>query len=326
VRVLTTERRELIDALVAEADIGDISAGLLEKDEHLTAALQAVFELRFEHATLVFCGGTSLSKAHGLIERMSEDADIKVVLSAAAANWPTNQLRRYLGDEVRGQVVNALTAIGLVEDETARRSQNDNRYLHSQWTYQRTYDGIAALRPNLQLELTTCSLALPIETASLCTLADKLAGHAGITFSAPIVSISETLAEKVLSFLRRFALNRAGLMQQPWDTALVRHIYDVHCIVSQRPHAIHNAMSAFSALTALDASAFGNQDSTFQDAPQATLVDALRRLSTDQQSRDEYQHVLLPLIYGESRFSYDEALSSFNYTAQQLISVLQAAK
>ena len=143
-RVLTTERRELIDALVAEADIGNISAGLLEKDEHLTAALQAVFELRFEHATLVFCGGTSLSKAHGLIERMSEDADIKVVLSATAANWSNNQLRRYLGDEVRDQVVNALTTIGLVEDENARRSLNDNQYLHSQWTYQRTYDGIAA--------------------------------------------------------------------------------------------------------------------------------------------------------------------------------------
>jgi len=326
VRVLTTERRELIDALVAEADIGNISAGLLEKDEHLTAALQAVFGLRFEHATLVFCGGTSLSKAHGLIERMSEDADIKVVLSSTAANWSNNQLRRYLGDEVRGQVVNSLTAIGLVEDENARRSLNDNQYLHSQWTYQRTYDGIAALRPNLQLELTTRLPVIPIETASLCTLADKLAGHASNIFSAPIVSISETLAEKVLSFLRRFAQNRAGLMQQPWDTALVRHIYDVHCIVSQRPNAIHNAISAFSALTALDASEFCYQDAAFQEDPKSTLIDALHRLSTDQQSRDEYQHVLLPLIYGKSSFSYDEALGTFNHTAQQLISALQVSK
>ena len=77
-RTLSAERRELIDALLAEADIGGVTAGLLEKDEHLTAALQAVFDLNFEHASLVFCGGTSLSKAHGLIERMSEDADIKL--------------------------------------------------------------------------------------------------------------------------------------------------------------------------------------------------------------------------------------------------------
>ena len=46
-RTLSPERLELIDALFAEANIGDITAGLLEKDEHLTAALRAVCELRF---------------------------------------------------------------------------------------------------------------------------------------------------------------------------------------------------------------------------------------------------------------------------------------
>jgi predicted nucleotidyltransferase component of viral defense system len=323
-RALPAERLELIDALVAEADIGDITAGLLEKDEHLTAALQAVFELRFEHASLVFCGGTSLSKAHGLLERMSEDADIKVVLRDTTANWSKNQIRRYLGDEVRGRVANALTAIGLVENINARRSLNDNQYLHSQWTYQRTYDGIAALRPNLQLELTTRSPVLPIETASLGTLASKLAGHAGTIFSAPVVSVSETLAEKVLSFLRRFAQNRAGLMQQPWDTALVRHIYDVHCILNQRPEAISDAMTAFSSLTTLDASEFGYQDATFQKDPKATLTAALHQLKNDEQSHDEYQNVLLPLIYGKGRFSYAEALGSFESAAQQLVKSLQA--
>jgi predicted nucleotidyltransferase component of viral defense system len=136
-RTLSAERIELIDALVAEANIGDITAGLLEKDEHLTVALQAVFGLGFEHASLVFCGGTSLSKAHGLIERMSEDADIKVVLSADTVNWSKTQLRRYLGDEVRGQVIKALEGCGLVEIVDAQRSLNDNQYIHSQWAYKR---------------------------------------------------------------------------------------------------------------------------------------------------------------------------------------------
>jgi len=59
---------------------------------------------------------------------MSEDADIKVILSKAAVNWPQNQQRRYLGGEVRGQVAKALVDIGLVEDEIFRRSLNNNRY------------------------------------------------------------------------------------------------------------------------------------------------------------------------------------------------------
>jgi len=52
-----------VHVVVAEADIGGITAGLLEKDEHLTAALHAVFALEFEHASLVFRGGTSVTKA-----------------------------------------------------------------------------------------------------------------------------------------------------------------------------------------------------------------------------------------------------------------------
>lgn len=31
----------------------------------------------------------------------------------------------------------------------------------------------------------------------------------------------------------RFAQHRSGQMQQKWDAALVRHIYDAHCIGSK---------------------------------------------------------------------------------------------
>lgn len=83
-KVLSPERQELIDAIVAETAMGGITAGLLEKDEHLTDALRALFALPLDGMNLVFCGGTSLSKAHRLIERMSEDADLKIVLSSSS--------------------------------------------------------------------------------------------------------------------------------------------------------------------------------------------------------------------------------------------------
>ncbi|AWP23017.1 hypothetical protein C4901_06490 [Acidiferrobacter sp. SPIII_3] len=31
-------------------------------------------------AHIIFCGGTALSQAHGVIERMSEDADFRIVV------------------------------------------------------------------------------------------------------------------------------------------------------------------------------------------------------------------------------------------------------
>ena len=115
-KVLAKDRSELIEALDAEADLGGVTAALLEKDEHLTDALRAVFALDFKCVELVFCGGTSLSKAHGLIERMSEDADLKVVLTEAGRQLSRTKLRRYLGDEVRVRVGQALSDIGLVEE------------------------------------------------------------------------------------------------------------------------------------------------------------------------------------------------------------------
>jgi predicted nucleotidyltransferase component of viral defense system len=326
VRTLSTERHELIDALVAEADIGGVTASLLEKDEHLTAALQAVFELKFEYASLIFCGGTSLSKAHNLIERMSEDADIKVVLSQDIANWPKMQIRRYLGDEVRGSILKTLEDIGLQEDKKARLSQNENRYFHCQWTYRRTYEGIVALRPNLQLELTARSPVLPIHSATIGTLADKLASRTEHTFTVPVVSIAETLAEKVLSFLRRFAQHRSGYMQQDWDTALVRHIYDVHCIVANKPEVLADSVAAFSVLTETDVEEFGHQDPAFASNPKSVLNTALNQVKIDPQSRKEYQDVLLPLVYGQGKYSFDEAWSSFEDIASRLIASLASPR
>jgi hypothetical protein len=223
---------------------------------------------------------------------------------------------------VRGPVIKALEAIGLVEDETSRRSLNSNRYIRSQWIYQRAYEGIAALRPNLQLELTARAPVRATEIASIGTLADKLAGRTDAMFSVPVVSVSETLAEKVLSFLRRFAQHRSGQMQQDWDTALVRHIYDVHCIASKKPEALDETVAAFVALTAGDVDEFGYQDATFATDPKTVLTNALNQVESDTQSHHEYDGVLLPLVYGEGKFSFEESWASFGEIAKRLIDQL----
>lgn len=317
---LSQARLDLIEALLAETDTGGITAALLEKDEHLTEALRAVFGLRFEHATLVFCGGTSLSKAHGLIERMSEDADIKVVLADSTVGWSKTKLRSYLGNEVRRRILETLTSTGLAEDEAQRRSLNDNRYVHSQWAYERAYEGVTALRPNLQFELIVRRPVLPTIVKDIGALTDRLAQRTGTACAIPVIAAAETLAEKVLSFLRRFALHRAGRMQQAWDTALVRHVYDVHCIVSRAPGAIEDGVRAFAALMQGDIDEFGYQHPAFAADPQAVLRHALDAVGTDAQTRKEYDEVLLPLVYGRGKYPFDEAWASFECVARQMLS------
>lgn len=320
-RVLANDRADLIEALVAESSLSGMTTALLEKDEHLTDALRAVFALQFECVNFVFCGGTSLSKAHGLIERMSEDADLKMVLTDAGRVLSRTRLKRYLGDEVRGRVARVLSEVGLVEDAERAIALNEYRYMHSQWSYERRYPVGTGLRPTLQLELTMRAPVLPLEHVPLCALADRLAGTLGTSFNVLTVSVAETLAEKVLSFLRRFAQHRSGRMQQMWDTALVRHIYDVHCIVKLHPDIVDVSAPAFNDLLAGDVAEFGKQQPDFAENPAAVLQRALAQTRADAQTRSEYELNLLPLVYGSFKPHFDEAFASFEIVARRLLAL-----
>lgn len=321
-RALRPERLELIDALVAETALGGITAGLLEKDEHLTDALRALFALRLDSMHLVFCGGTSLSKAHGLIERMSEDVDLKIVLAAQTPSLSRTQLRKRLS-ELKNTVSETLAGIGLVEDKSRARALNENRYFCSEWSYARQYGSVAGLRPHLQIELTARAPVLGIELCHIGSLADQLAGRQDNTFAVPTVAVAETVAEKVLSFLRRYAQHRAGLLPQDWDTALVRHIYDVHCAHVRLPGIIATASQAFAELVAGDQGEFGGQFPDFAAAALPVLSGALRQAGASTKIQAEYTQNLLPLIYGRVTPDFAEAFEGFEGVALALLTTLE---
>ena len=320
-RALPKERLDLIDALLAEGELRGITAAILEKDEHLTDALKALLSLTYPGMRLVFCGGSSLSKAHGLIERMSEDADLKVVLDPTTSLLSGNQLRQRLS-ALREHVETTLTGIELVQERQHAKSLNNNHYMHSQWTYARNYQSADGLRPNLQIELTTRTPVLPTDRRMVTYLADRLAGQTQNEFDVETVCIAETLAEKVLSFLRRFAQHRAGAMTRDWDTALVRHIHDVHCIHLNDPLVIEDAAPAFAALVAGDQVAFGRQHPEFSQDAVSVLTTALSKVKVDAQTHREYERNLLPLLYGNSHPNFEEAFTSFELVATQLIATL----
>ncbi|MEE4149858.1 nucleotidyl transferase AbiEii/AbiGii toxin family protein [Pseudomonas viridiflava] len=95
------QRVSIVDASTAGI-LKSMPAAVAEKDQHITDALHALSQIQITHSAnqvnrkkgdskpqtvdvatrMVFAGGTCLSKAYGLIERMSEDIDIKVVLES----------------------------------------------------------------------------------------------------------------------------------------------------------------------------------------------------------------------------------------------------
>lgn len=320
-KTLRADQIDLIDAFVAESSASLITPALLEKDIHVTDALLSLMPLQDDGLQLVFCGGTSLSKAYGLIERMSEDIDLKVVLTQPNTLNRSAIARRL--SFLKQQVGATLSSLGLMEDSAHRIARNENRYFGMRWLYEPAYEAHGSLRPYLSIELTTRSPNYPIEERPVSYLLNRLLERPPIQNIA-CVSVAETLSEKVVSFLRRYAQNRAGKMHQPWDTALIRHIYDVHCIHQLNPACIELAKTHFAKLVADDVTEFGNQFEAFAEAPRVTLLQALTSAASDKSCKEEYQRYLLPLIFGDTRPGYDEAFESFNYCATTLIQELES--
>jgi predicted nucleotidyltransferase component of viral defense system len=76
----------LSDVREADDRLARLPEAMLEKDVFITEALLAVAALQNAEMGVIFCGGTSLSKAHRLIERMSEDVDFKLHVVDATLN------------------------------------------------------------------------------------------------------------------------------------------------------------------------------------------------------------------------------------------------
>lgn len=60
------------------ADKIDIAPAIVEKDFWVCWTLRRVFELPEVSDYIIFKGGTTLSKVHGVIQRFSEDVDLTI--------------------------------------------------------------------------------------------------------------------------------------------------------------------------------------------------------------------------------------------------------
>ncbi|MDR8398454.1 MULTISPECIES: nucleotidyl transferase AbiEii/AbiGii toxin family protein [Paraburkholderia] len=317
-KTISGAQKELIDALVAEGQAGNLSAAVLEKDVHVADALHALSRLQHLHVQFVFCGGTSLSKAYGLIERMSEDVDLKVVLDAGHGLSKSAQ-RTHLG-KLKEAVIDSMEALGFVIVEDEKLALNENRYFASGWLYETRYAAHGSLRPHLSLEFTVRSPRFETRQKTIGYLADQLAGRQGDAFAMTCIAVEETLAEKVLSFLRRHTEHRAGLRDK-WDSALVRHIYDTYCIVQSDPSLVERAALHFRDLVDFDREEFPLHKAFIED-PKQCMTAALTAAGTEDQTRQEYEDVLVPLIYGSIRPTFAEAFAVFRTTALTLLATL----
>lgn len=338
-------RSDIEDAATAGM-LGDLPPAVAEKDQHITDALRALAQIEMvdtarqrdrrkgdpapasiDVATrLVFAGGTCLSKAHGLIERMSEDIDIKVVLEEVPEGYSLGDKgNRGRLKDLQEEIERRLAEMGfqcVVHDNEENPIMRDSRrYYCLLVSYGAHFqDTSGALRPQLKLELIHRPPVLAGEAREMgYMLDDFIPREAPERFSMTCISVAETLGEKVLSLLHRCAWNWDGHQRGTFDTALVRHVYDVWRIAESQPDAIEPACQVFAALVAKDVEEFQRQHPEFDQDPYAVLRRALANAATHEGLRENFEYRLKPLLYSTDKPDFQTCYASFAAVAERLL-------
>ncbi len=192
-----------------------ISSAIVEKDYWVTQALRVL--AREFSADFIFKGGTSLSKAYGLIERFSEDVDILVVPrdTKSATHTLMKQMAAAVEAELGGPIVVEASATGI--HRNARVSYPARKIP-------------AGIRPDVLLEAGIRGGPQPCQRMSIGCLIGSAIGDDSAAyddlepFDVEVLHPGRTLMEK-LGLLH----SRIGVEPDAAEALRhVRHYYDVY--------------------------------------------------------------------------------------------------
>jgi hypothetical protein len=311
-----------------------LPAYVLEKDVHVLDALKIINGMPANsYFGLVFCGGTCLSKAYGILERMSEDIDFKVVPNEVGLKLSRTEKRKALRDFAESTKA-ALMNGGFVGDNAIiRESKNEGTCNTLTISYESAFEKPTSLRSQLLIEMIFATLSKPASKRDVGLLLDRLAsGSYAKPFDLPCVSLEEAFSEKMVSFPRRLGLHFAK--QSPaapgarqivfddkllteefnWDQSLVRHLFDVKALSTSRPDLLENMNMfgrLFSTTVSGDAVSWKKQYQEFESDPVSHLMEAMAFAKSSETLRQQYDKFIEDMVYGGVRPSYDDAHSNF---------------
>ncbi|MGB7415222.1 MAG: nucleotidyl transferase AbiEii/AbiGii toxin family protein [Thermosynechococcaceae cyanobacterium] len=300
-----SENKAFIEKIAGQLGVKE---AFIEKELYAMHLIGCLTEIDHPKIDLVFAGGTSLSKAHEIIARFSEDLDFKVSLKQEV----TRKERR----EFREQVIEAInkTEHLSVIPETVR-SRNSSRFFNIQVLYPKVLPPSDALRPYIQLEVTFEQPTLQPQNQPLISFVAKAKGEAPEVESIPCVSTRETAADK-LSALTWRVLDRDR--SQPNDDAtLVRHLHDLSALFNAG--AVSEEFNDL-ALSCLEKDTARSKTITETLSPVERMQQMLQTLKTDPLYKEEFAQFVVDMSYApdNARPSFDEAMHKLERVVEQV--------
>lgn len=199
-----------------------VSAVIVEKDYWVSQALRVLGD-EFPD-DFVFKGGTSLSKAYGLIERFSEDIDLLVV-AGSRGRGAVDRLMKDMGEAV-GQVLG-----GPPISENAERGTH--RTYRIGYSTGQSHDPVT--RSSVLLEMGIRGGSRPCRRIEIQTMLGNVLADAGTDvsgfadlepFSVHVLHPGRTLLEKLYA-IHAEAVRLSSDVSRPVKARVGRHFYDV---------------------------------------------------------------------------------------------------
>lgn len=314
-KTITTQEHDWIEDVIGEG-LTSLAEAILEKDLLLTQVLRLIAQTDNDGIQLVFCGGTCLSKAHRLIQRMSEDVDFKLVVPEGLSR--TARSKRL--SQFKNRLAVVLSDAGFLVPPEQIVARDENSYVALNLHYASRFSPVASLRPEIKVEFNAHPPVLPTTPMPIRSMLHELIDAPTDEFSIECVSVDETLAEKVLSFLRRTAEARAGRNRAEYDDRLVRHLYDVHAIAAHHDRMMNALPYAhFGTLVAGDAAQYRNQYPEFEQDPFGQMREVIKALQTEPAGFErDYLRFVDELVFGET-VPFSEATAVFINLAERLL-------
>jgi len=213
----------------------------IEKDWWVMLALRTIFSSKYQES-LVFKGGTSLSKAWGLIERFSEDIDLAMDRSffgfeGDLGRKQVTRLRKasckFVDKEFKQYLNKVLIENGVKEFKiiTVDFERSDTDPLTIELKYESLTEKLDYLKPSILIEISARALREPLENRDIVSFIGEEyidQKFADKPIAIPTVLPSRTLLEKVFLLHEEFQKPKGRKIN---SERMTRHLYDISRIM-----------------------------------------------------------------------------------------------
>ncbi|HED38169.1 MAG TPA: nucleotidyl transferase AbiEii/AbiGii toxin family protein [Ignavibacteria bacterium] len=215
----------------------------IEKDAWVTLALRITFNSELANH-LVFKGGTSLSKAYGLIKRFSEDIDIAINqeflgFTGELSKGQIRKLRRKSHEFVLNEMSNIIikefsrynidNLLFKIEVENIKITDQDPEIIKI--TYQSVFDELSYIPRKVIIEIGARSLLEPSENKEIKSIIDENYPENLFTEESFVVKTilpEKTILEKMILLHEEFTKPKEKIRYH----RMSRHLYDIGQIIS----------------------------------------------------------------------------------------------